>query len=204
MSDHQCQVEDAELEVPCGVKPIDEAIADEVAKCFGAWFAQFKRKNADYGNSVAEVPILLKDGNPVDAILVRMSDKIARLKNLLGGQEAQVQAETIEDTMGDLAVYCALYCAVKRLKDQYVTLQITLTRQPLEATHGQPGAEEAEGESPARGYDGPGSDSGADPDHPVALQSSRPRTRKDKRGPRKKAAKRPERASRRRDAGSRK
>ena len=38
-----------------------------------------------------------------------MSDKIARLRNLLSGAVAQVEDESVQDTMIDLAGYLILY-----------------------------------------------------------------------------------------------
>ncbi len=55
-------------------------------------------------------PILAQGINEQGAILVRMSDKIQRLKNLSDGKEVQVSSEAFEDTMMDLGVYAFLYC----------------------------------------------------------------------------------------------
>jgi hypothetical protein len=71
-------------------------------------------KNQDYGGSAWQVPTLAPSLDAGTAILVRMSDKIARLNKLLAsGAEAQV-AESIEDTLRDLAGYCVLYLARPR------------------------------------------------------------------------------------------
>jgi len=71
--------------------------------------ATLLRKNADYGGSAHKSPVLLPDLGCGTSILVRMSDKIERLRNLLNSDsDAQVQ-ESIDDTMMDLAGYAILY-----------------------------------------------------------------------------------------------
>lgn len=76
-----------------------------------------KAKNKAYGNSVCKVPALAS-WLPVDsAILVRMSDKIARLDNLMdkANQDGPTNdlGESIEDTLMDLAGYCLLLIQVR-------------------------------------------------------------------------------------------
>ena len=66
------------------------------------------QKNADYGGSAWQVPILAPQLTPRQAIQCRMSDKVMRLAKLLSGEQAQVQ-ESIEDTMKDLAGYSILW-----------------------------------------------------------------------------------------------
>lgn len=61
------------------------------------------KKNTDYGSSVTDT---YKDYGLV-AFLVRMSDKMNRLKTLYR-QPAQVSGEKIEDTLLDLANYAIL------------------------------------------------------------------------------------------------
>ena len=73
------------------------------------------RKNSDYGSSVFEAPLFAPDMDPGDGILVRMSDKLARLNNLLdegGGLELRGDVgETLSDTLDDLLGYWLLYQA---------------------------------------------------------------------------------------------
>lgn len=64
-------------------------------------------KNQNYGNSAFCSPILLPHLKPEAALLVRMSDKIARLASLASGEKDRV-GESIEDTFLDLAGYCVL------------------------------------------------------------------------------------------------
>ncbi|MFN0196911.1 MAG: nucleotide modification associated domain-containing protein [Planctomycetaceae bacterium] len=69
------------------------------------------RKNADYGSSAWQVPLLAPDQSPDTGIRVRMSDKISRLQQLLSGKKAEVTEEVIEETFRDLAGYCVLWLA---------------------------------------------------------------------------------------------
>jgi len=64
-------------------------------------------KNVDYGNSYELSARLL--GRPVvEGLLHRMSDKLARACKFAQGQKAQVQDETLTDTLLDLANYAVL------------------------------------------------------------------------------------------------
>lgn len=73
------------------------------------WIATLLAKNADYGSSVWNPPVLKPDMAPEDAIFVRMSDKIARIASLQQS-EAQVD-ESLEDSIKDLGAYCLLQLA---------------------------------------------------------------------------------------------
>lgn len=66
------------------------------------------RKNADYGDSVFNPPRLAPHLDAMDAVLVRMSDKIARLRSL-SEQDAKVEDESVDDTFRDLIGYCLLW-----------------------------------------------------------------------------------------------
>ncbi len=75
------------------------------------WINLILRKNHDYGSSVWQVPILCPGMSTRTAILVRMSDKIQRLQNLLrDGAENDVD-ESIDDTIRDLSAYGLLLLA---------------------------------------------------------------------------------------------
>lgn len=67
-------------------------------------------KNADYGDSAAMEPYLCPGMLPSAAIRVRMSDKIQRLRSLLGSGKAMTD-ESVTDTVRDLAGYCVLFLA---------------------------------------------------------------------------------------------
>ena len=65
-------------------------------------FELYKRKNADYGNSVAKT----FDEWGLVSFLVRMEDKLNRVTTLTKKQgEARIADEKIEDTLLDLANY---------------------------------------------------------------------------------------------------
>ena len=66
------------------------------------------RKNRGYGNSVFDSPVMLPDMPPVEAIKVRMSDKITRIRNLSQKAEGQVDFESLSDSYLDLAGYSVL------------------------------------------------------------------------------------------------
>lgn len=75
-----------------------------------------RRKNADYAgngdpfrNFYAAQAIGVTDAKT--ALMVRMSDKMTRIANLLK-QEAQVKDESVLDTLQDLANYAAILSAM--------------------------------------------------------------------------------------------
>lgn len=64
----------------------------------------YERKNHDYGDAYAK----LRDEYP-QAICVRLQDKMNRLKTLLwDNAEQEVNDESIEDTILDIANYCVM------------------------------------------------------------------------------------------------
>lgn len=71
-----------------------------------------KRKNTDYGNSYDETR---REFGSV-AFLLRINDKFGRLKTLTK-QDAQVNDESIEDTLEDIIGYCTLELRYLRKKD---------------------------------------------------------------------------------------
>lgn len=82
------------------------AIAREVVR----WGALMLRKNSDYGGAVWDRPLLAPECDPGVAIRVRMSDKLSRLISLLQ-RPAEVNDESIDDTLRDLGAYCLLELA---------------------------------------------------------------------------------------------
>jgi len=64
----------------------------------------YKSKNNDYGDSFAKVR---NDLGKV-TIMVRVCDKVERLKTLILGTEQKVKDESIEDSFRDLANYCLM------------------------------------------------------------------------------------------------
>lgn len=71
-----------------------------------------KRKNIDYGSSYDE----LRDEFGEAAFVIRLYDKFARLKTLTN-HEAQVNDESIEDTIADIIGYCTLELRYRQKKD---------------------------------------------------------------------------------------
>lgn len=100
------------------MQPIDDALSGSrgasqmrIATVGLEWISTLLAKNADYGSSVWQVPVLAPDCDPAIAIRVRMSDKINRLQTLLSGKKPEVTTESIDDTIKDLGAYCLLYLA---------------------------------------------------------------------------------------------
>ncbi|MET3658498.1 DUF1599 domain-containing protein [Sporosarcina psychrophila] len=87
-------------------EPVDVKVADRPAQ-IGAVCDKVRdlliRKNHDYGDSFAQQ--YAKYG--LQSALIRMDDKMRRLETLADGEQAQV-AESIEDTLMDLAGYALL------------------------------------------------------------------------------------------------
>lgn len=69
-------------------------------------------KHADYGGSVYKPPELKPSLGIGDALLVRMSDKIARIRNLVETNRLNVNDESLQQTWLDLAGYCLLALAM--------------------------------------------------------------------------------------------
>ncbi len=73
-------------------------------------------KNEDYGSSAFQPPVLAPNLEVETSILVRMSDKIERIKNLRQADpEKETHYESLRDTVLDLAGYCILYLTVLEL-----------------------------------------------------------------------------------------
>ena len=74
----------------------------------------YKKKNADYGDSVGELYNKLGD----ITILTRISDKYNRLMNLLDpNNDREVNYESVDDTILDMANYCIIWLMERRLKN---------------------------------------------------------------------------------------
>lgn len=74
------------------------------------WVKMLLDKNQDYGSSVWQAPSLVPGCSSGIGILVRIGDKIARLKQLQANP-ATCYDESFEDTLRDLGGYCLLYFA---------------------------------------------------------------------------------------------
>ena len=73
------------------------------------------KKNADYGDSVGELYAKLGD----ITLLTRITDKYNRLLNIFSNPDKQVNFETIDDTIQDLANYCIIWMMERELKVEH-------------------------------------------------------------------------------------
>ena len=74
-------------------------------------------KNADYGNSAFTPPPFAPNVSPEESVWVRLGDKVSRLETLLRRGGTPRVAESIDDTILDLAGYCAILWTIRREDD---------------------------------------------------------------------------------------
>lgn len=75
----------------------------------------YKKKNADYGDSVGELYVKLGD----ITLLTRISDKYNRLMNLLDPKkEGEVNYESVDDTILDMANYCIIWLLERMIRHE--------------------------------------------------------------------------------------
>jgi hypothetical protein len=74
----------------------------------------YQMKNKDYGDSFAK--LRREYGNP--AILIRLEDKLGRLKRLMLSGEQEVKTESIEDTLMDLANYAIMEIVERQIEQE--------------------------------------------------------------------------------------
>ena len=78
------------------------------------------KKNADYGDSVGELYAKLGDVS----FLTRISDKYHRLMNLMcdsdGYKRKDINYESVDDTIQDLANYCIIWLMEREMKKEYI------------------------------------------------------------------------------------
>ena len=75
----------------------------------------YKKKNADYGDSVGELYAKLGD----ITLLTRISDKYNRLMNLLDPKkEGEVNYESVDDTILDMANYCIIWLMERMIRHE--------------------------------------------------------------------------------------
>ncbi len=80
-----------------------EKIYEELANILGS-------KQLDYGpGNINNAP-----GGAINGILVRMNDKMERLKNLTYHSEGEPQNESIDDSLIDIANYAVIAMMVRR------------------------------------------------------------------------------------------
>ena len=73
-------------------------------------------KHENYGKSAFQEPALTPGMDPETAMMVRLSDKIARLRSLQGGEPDKV-GESKLDTLLDMAGYAVLLRVYHRQKE---------------------------------------------------------------------------------------
>ena len=64
----------------------------------------YKKKNADYGNSFSET---IQEFGFIPAV-ARINDKLKRVKNMVKGNEMNINEESLRDNLMDIAVYSVL------------------------------------------------------------------------------------------------
>lgn len=80
----------------------------------------YRRKNADYGDSFVKV----RDKYP-NSVLIRLNDKLTRLETLIGREhEAQVNDESVDDTLIDLANYALMELTERLYEKQDVACDV--------------------------------------------------------------------------------
>lgn len=82
-------------------------------------FTLLDKKNKDYSNrddnALRNFHACEQLGVPAaQGVLVRMSDKLMRISNLLKKGEAEIKTESIEDTIHDIINYCVILKAIHR------------------------------------------------------------------------------------------
>lgn len=97
-------------EVACALRGEYGDDPQRIAEVGVEWLTTLINKNVNYGSSVWKPPALAPDMPVRSAILVRMSDKVARIASLMSGDVDRV-GESLDDTIGDLGAYCLLYLA---------------------------------------------------------------------------------------------
>lgn len=92
-------------------KPNDKDIHKEICS---ELHETYVKKNNDYGNSFKKS----YDEFGIVSAVVRMTDKMERIKSLTGGTKSEVTDESIEDTILDLANY-AIMTAIELRNRRY-------------------------------------------------------------------------------------
>lgn len=123
-----------------------DSLACSLAEAGLKMTATLLRKNRDYGGSAYKNPVLAAGLSPLEAMLCRLSDKVARLSRLLSGEKAAVESESVADTLMDQAGYCILiWNWVTQYIDGTLDLEKTLEQKSK-------AADDASGEFTHRSY----------------------------------------------------
>ena len=87
---------------------------DEFKKIVDKIVSQFVDKNMDYGGSVFET----YEEYGEEAFLIRLTDKLNRLKKIEDSGKVEVSSESFEDTLEDLATYAIINLVALHENDQ--------------------------------------------------------------------------------------
>lgn len=90
-----------------------DAMKEELKKILDVVFA----KNKDYGNSALQNPVLIPWLGRKMALLVRLSDKVHRVRNLLNSNK-EATYEPLQDSLRDVVGYVFLLWALIRTENQ--------------------------------------------------------------------------------------
>jgi hypothetical protein len=98
-------------------EPIETTLEEDCSKIFRSCVELISKKNNDYsGGGKFEGFLLSSNISGVDVVpslMVRLGDKIGRLKSLLGDNYQLVKEESIEDTIKDAINYLAILHAFR-------------------------------------------------------------------------------------------
>lgn len=89
---------------------LDQCMKDAISELVSA----LREKSRGYGP--IEPPELVPQMSVLDSLLVRLSDKIRRLRNLRA-QPIEAVTESLDDTILDIAGYCMLYRGYKAFQE---------------------------------------------------------------------------------------
>lgn len=89
---------------------------DKCGEVLNDVYRTLQQKNRDYGSAVFNSPFLCPELPCESACLVRISDKISRLRTL-ATQEAEVKEESMDDTIKDLIGYLACWYAIRKYEN---------------------------------------------------------------------------------------
>lgn len=92
-------------------KEIIEKVCDNLKKTL-------LEKNSGYGNSIMNEPFFLPNLPKKSGVLVRMSDKVFRLRSL--AEQGKFDTASFEDAVLDLAGYCVLYFVCDQIHEREV------------------------------------------------------------------------------------
>lgn len=74
----------------------------------------YKKKNADYGDSVGELYDKLGD----ITLLTRITDKYNRLLNIFSNPDKEINYESVDDTIKDMANYCIIWAMERQIRNK--------------------------------------------------------------------------------------